>query len=104
MVSRRAQKPERFWIPTQIYAADGDARPNCGDAPFRQPCPAYPFARRKAAQARFSEEVSGLYLKSCSGNAFLKKLKLQIFCAQLHAQTAALQQAWMNSRNPTTIA
>src|SRR3984885_16033036 len=75
--SRHAQTPEKFWIPIQIYAADGDARPNCGDAPFRQPCPAYPSTNtsdelsisdalmtgRKAPQARFSEEVSGFVFR-----------------------------------------
>src|SRR5262249_42120355 len=36
---------ERFWIPFKTYAADGGARPNSGGTPFRQPCPAYPFAK-----------------------------------------------------------
>jgi hypothetical protein len=83
-VSRRAQKPERFWIPIQIYAADGDARPNCGDAPFRQPCPAYPFARRKAAQVRFSEEVSGLYV-----NVLRKRVSQKAQAANFSARTTA---------------
>jgi len=46
ITSRRAamHTNERFWIPFKTYAADGGARPNSGGTPFRQPCPAYPFA------------------------------------------------------------
>jgi hypothetical protein len=41
---------ERFWIPFKTYAADGGARPNPGGTPFRQPCPACPFARAKGSR------------------------------------------------------
>src|ERR1700757_5232050 len=51
---------ERFWIPFKTFAADGGARPNSGGTPFRQPCPAYPFAmgerhRRNVSARKLSE-------------------------------------------------
>ena len=87
--SRHAQTPEKFWIPIQIYAADGDARPNCGDAPFRQPCPAYPSANIATATPSlmplWAEGTAGTLQRGSlrtlllsflllhrSGNAFLK--------------------------------
>jgi hypothetical protein len=95
---------------------DGGTRPNSGGAPFRQPCPAYPSAdnrrsslsrtgsptwgerHRRNASARKSPDCTS------SEDVFLKS-----FTAKFPAHTAAqkthsVQQAWMNSRNPFTIA
>ena len=94
--------PERFWIPVQTYAADGGARPNSGGAPFRQPCPAYPSTtERKAPQARFSEE--SLRTRTSIRKQIFSKAQLQVLCAHQHAESRSAQQAWMNSRNQTTI-
>jgi hypothetical protein len=92
---------ERFWIPVQTFAADGGARPNPGGTPFRQPCPAYPSTiGQKAPQVRFSEEVSE---SQPHPETHFSKARLQILRTQRHAEDAQIQQAWMNSRNQTTI-
>jgi hypothetical protein len=101
ITSHRAQMPERFWIPVRTYAFDGGARPNCGGTPFRQPCPAYPSTiGRKAPQERFSEE--SFRTRTSSGNEFLKSSAASL--RQHGSKTHSTQQAWMYSRNQTTIA
>src|SRR5258708_664322 len=71
--SPHTNRGKRFLGPNLICAVDGGTRPNYGSAPYRQLCPAYPFANhfatcltshakaalvigQKAAQERFSEE------------------------------------------------
>jgi hypothetical protein len=55
--SPRTNAGERFWIPAQTYAADGDARPNQGAFRFVGPAlHILPTYGRKAPQERFSEE------------------------------------------------
>src|SRR6516164_4512578 len=75
---------ERFWIPVKTYAADGGARPNCGGTPFRQPCPAYPFARAKGAAGAFQR---GMFpnLTSIRKPYFSKARPLR-FCSLTHAR------------------
>ena len=106
IASRRAQlicKPalRRFWIPVQTFAADGGARPSFGGAPFRQPCPAYPFAsgerHRRSVSARKSPN------HSCIRKRISQPLNCNSPCYTL-AEECNIQQAWMNSRNPTNIA
>jgi hypothetical protein len=95
---------------TSFCAADGGARPNSGGTPFRQPCPAYPSTKgRKAPQERFSEEsFRTSYFKSAtsSGNVFLfvYSSTASLLCTPPHSKTHSTQQAWMYSRNQTTIA
>ena len=95
--------PERFWIPIQTYAADGGARPISGGTPFRQPCPAYPSTiGRKVPQARFSEES----FRTCT--SIRKRISRELNC-RFATHTPArknhsAQQAWMYSRNQSTIA
>ena len=85
----------------KTFAADGGARPNSGGTPFRQPCPAYPSTiGRKAPQERFSEE--SFRNRTSSGNAFLNSSTAS--SRPTRQQTHSTQQAWMNSRNQTTIA
>ena len=93
---------ERFWIPIQTIAADGGARPNSGGTPFRQPCPAYPSTiGRKAAQERFSEEkFPNRYYHS---ETRFSKAPLQVR-AHTRTNSRSTQQAWIYSRNQTTIA
>ncbi len=60
-----------------------------------------PEARgRKAAQEHFSEECFRIYF-TCTGNAFLKSSTTS---SRTLLGTHGLQQAWINSRNQTTIA
>ena len=87
---------------------------NSGGAPYRQLCPAYPSADRgcdffdaaaalvkgrKAAQERFSEEVSGLRLNS-------PETRFSNSTASSHktSRTRDTQQAWIDSRNLINIA
>ena len=85
----------------KTFAADGGARPKSGGTPFRQPCPAYPSTKgRKAPQERFSEE------KFPNLHFIRKRISqtlLQAFCPH-GSKTYSTQQAWMYSRNQTTIA
>ena len=84
----------------KTFAADGGARPNSGGTPFRQPCPAYPSTKgRKAPQERFSEEKSpnSLHPETHFSNSTAS-------CLPTRQQTHSTQQAWMYSRNQTTIA
>ena len=84
----------------KTFAADGGARPNPGGTPFRQPCPAYPSTKgRKAPQERFSEEKFP--------NSLLRKRISQTLLQARRphgSKTHSTQQAWMYSRNQTTIA
>src|SRR5271167_2098325 len=45
------------WLVSVWRPGDGGFQTPRGEAPFRQPRPAYPCARRKAAQARVSEDA-----------------------------------------------
>src|SRR5580704_2876683 len=100
--------PERFWIPLDLRFALPTVAPgqNSGGTPFRQPCPAYPSTKgRKAPQERFSEESFRSY-NSSSGNVFLfvYSSTASFLCTPPHSKTHSTQQAWMYSRNQTTIA
>jgi len=93
--------PERFWIPFKTFAADGGARPNSGGTPFRQPCPAYPPHKGEGAAGTFQR---GKFPNSTSTR---KRISLQLHCHFPRTppqKTSSTQQAWMNSRNQTTIA
>jgi hypothetical protein len=68
---------ERFWIPIKTYAADGGARPNSEGTPFRQPCPAYPFARAKGAAGTFQRGMFPNFMPS--GNLVSLKLDRYAF-------------------------
>src|SRR5579864_2743218 len=60
--SPRTTAGERFWIPVQTYAADGDARPNQGAFRFVSlALHILPTIGRKAPQERFSEERLRIY-------------------------------------------
>jgi hypothetical protein len=85
---------------------------NSGGTPYRQLCPAYPFAdfrcfllvrtggpRAKGSAGTFQRGSFRTQLQS--GNVF-QKLNHD-FCAVLH-RTHGLHQAWIYSRNQTTIA
>ena len=94
---------ERFWIPFKTFAADGGARPNSGGTPFRQPCPAYPFARAKGAAGTFQR---GMF-PSFTSTRKPVSLKLHRYSLLLHTRpqkSRGTLQAWINSRNQTTIA
>jgi len=97
----------RRWHPAQ----------NSGGTPYRQLCPAYPLANRRRVQLRrfrspcWAKGSAGTFQRGkfpdlfdlilYTGNAFLKlyRLALAQFC-----ETHGTQQAWINSRNLTTIA
>jgi hypothetical protein len=81
----------RRWRPVQFS----------GGTPFRQPCPAYPFAsgerHRRSVSARKSP--NHYYIRK----RISQKLKLQSLYDTLEEE-CNIQQAWMNSRNLTNIA
>src|ERR1700730_6920332 len=99
-----------------MYGADGVTRPNirgCSVSPalscisFRRPpsrltsgAPAALVIGRKAAQERFSEEVSGV---QCHSNR--KRISQKLYRKFPHnsAETHSPHQAWIDSRNLTTI-
>ena len=103
----------RFMLPT---VAPGQ---NYGSAPYRQLCPAYPFANHSATNFRRDSSPRdrakgsagtfqrGKFPEPCYCSILHRKRISQQVCRKASAQscgTHGTQQAWMNSRNPTTIA
>jgi hypothetical protein len=99
-------------FPIRFELATVAPGPNSGGTPFRQLRPAYPLADPmrpiKALQKPEGErQRRNISARKVSELTCIRKrisLKLNHQSALHTARLAALQQAWMNSRNQTTIA
>jgi hypothetical protein len=94
--------PERFWIPTQTYAADGGTRPKLrgrsvsSALPCISPRQLWIERRRRYVSARKFPDARRIPKTHFS----TASLRLQ----DTLAKTRSVQQAWMNSRNLLNIA
>jgi len=102
ITSHRALTPERFWIPAQTFAADGGTRPklrgcsvssalSCISSHIRAEGTAGTFQRGKLPNQHSNPET------------YLSKALLPLR-AHIRTKSRSTQQAWIYSRNRTTIA
>ena len=94
------QRRERFWIPVQAFAADGGARPNAGA--LRSVSLALHILPHKGERRR--RNVSARKVSEPDAESETHFSTAQLPSPRTPPQkTSSTQQAWMNSRNLTTI-
>src|SRR5271169_2307849 len=101
ITSHRALTPERFWIPVQTFAADGGTRPKLRGRSVSSALSCISFHIRAEGTAGTFQRGKFPNQQSNPETPFLKAPLP--FRAHNRTKSRNTQQAWIYSRNRTTI-